>query len=230
MPDPRSRGRMIRRDASNSKKLAALSPKSLALFLMLIPHFDAHGKMNGDPMFIKSEVVPLVSWMTLPVIRRALADIHACTNVKWFESNGRWWLHSLNWREHQDIRADRLGADSLPSYPSGELRDKSGTTPGEVPLEGEVQGEGEEEVQGEGQAASVGDGEAPRTAATQKDPGEGNGGDMEQVITPDDLQRWGERVKGLAREKQERCGIDPRKDPGEEAHTHPPRRGHGTPR
>ena len=71
----KARGRMLRKDAASSKKLAALSPKALALFLMLIPHFDSHGKLNGDVRFVKGEAVPLIPWFTIPVIRKALAEI-----------------------------------------------------------------------------------------------------------------------------------------------------------
>jgi len=141
---------MIRKDTSNSKGLARLSPRALSLFLMLIPHFSAFGKMNGDPMFIKSEVVPLITWFTLPTIRKALQEIDRETNVKWFEAEGRRYLHSLKWDEHQDLRTDRRGRDLIPSYP-GEVRDKSGSSPGEVPheVEGEVEGEEEGEVEPE---------------------------------------------------------------------------------
>jgi len=95
MADPRTPGRMIRKDASNSKRLARLSPRALALFGMLIPHYDVYGKMNGDPMYIKSEVVPLIPWFSLGVIRKTLAEIDRETNVKWFQNEGRWYLHSL---------------------------------------------------------------------------------------------------------------------------------------
>jgi len=135
---------MIRRDVSNSRGLARLSPRALALFLMLVPHYSAFGKMNGDPMFIKSEVVPLIPWFTLPAIRKALLEIDRETNVKWFEAEGRRYLHSLKWEEHQDLRTDRRGRDLIPSYP-GEVRDKSGSSPGVVPPEVEVEGEGKEE-------------------------------------------------------------------------------------
>jgi hypothetical protein len=112
---------------------------------MLIPHYSSFGKMNGDPLFIKAEVVPLIPWFTLPAIRKALQEIDKETNVKWFQFEGRWWLHSLKWPEHQDLRADRRGRDLLPSYP-GELPEKSGSSPGVVRHEVEV----EEEVEVKG--------------------------------------------------------------------------------
>jgi hypothetical protein len=55
---PRAQGRMIKRDISNSNGFAQLSPNAAVLFTMLIPHFNAHGKLNGGPGFIKDEICP----------------------------------------------------------------------------------------------------------------------------------------------------------------------------
>jgi hypothetical protein len=168
---------MIRRDAANSKKLASLSPNALALFLMMIPHFNPHGKMNGDPMFIKSEVVPLIPWFTLPVIQAALAEIDAKTNVKLFEHGGRWYLHSLSWPEHQKLREDRLGADHLPSYlpTPGVVREESGSTPGRVPLKGKGKGKGKGKEKGKEKGCG-----APHEDAADHPPLEGASAAAEQ--------------------------------------------------
>lgn len=127
-----------------SKKIASLSPETLALFCLLIPHFNAHGKMNGDINFIKGEVCPLIKWLTLSKIKSCLLEISIKTNVKWFESDGLKYLHSLKWHEHQYLREDRMVEDSLPSY-------KDMTSPVQVPdlpcIEVEV--EGKEEGKGE---------------------------------------------------------------------------------
>ena len=196
---------MIRKDASNSKKLARLSPRALALFGMLIAHYDAYGKMNGDPMYIKSEVVPLITWFTLSIIRKTLAEIDRETNVKWFQHEGRKYLHSLNWDEHQDIRKDRRGKDVLPSY-VGEVPDKSGSSPGAVRPEVK---RSKEKLRA---AASVGDFGPPRTAALPtKDQSRGNGGDADQVIPPE-LKEWGERLAVTVKTKQEALGIDPEEE------------------
>ena len=137
----KSKGRMIRTDIRKSHKIASLSPESLALFCLLIPHFSAHGKMNGDLHFVKGEVAPLVEWLTIKKIQRCLSEITEKTNVKWFEKDGLWYLHSLNWSEHQYLRQDRMVEDSLPSYSS---HDKSMTSPCQVSdkpcIEVEVEG------------------------------------------------------------------------------------------
>jgi len=148
MSRPRFPGRMIRRDISNSKKIASLSAKALALFLLLIAHLDSYGKMNGDPRYIKAEVVPLIPWFTEKTIRKCLEEINTHTNLKWFEYEGRLYLHSLSWEEHQDIRKDRIGKDLLPSYP-GVLQDYSRSTPGLLPHEVEVEVEDKEKMEKE---------------------------------------------------------------------------------
>jgi hypothetical protein len=207
---------MIRKDAASSKRLAALSPKALALFLMLVPHFDSHGKINGDPLYLKAEVVPLVPWFTLPVIRKCLTEIDHETNVKWFEHGGRWYLHSLSWREHQDLREERLGADTLPSHPSIEVRDLSGSSPGGVPPEVEVELEvkGKKKEKKKAAAAACSGGLAPPLAAAPQDGG--NGADTPRLSPRDSTIEHlrGEVLKGTLTNKGARMGLLFRKEFG----------------
>lgn len=139
MASPISRGRMIRKDISRSQKIASLSKEAMVLFALLIPHFSSFGKMNGSAHFIKGEVVPLIDWFTVGVIEDCLSEISAKTNVKRFMSGGLWYIHSVNWLEHQELRKDRLGKDDMPDY--------SGTTPGLLPHEVEVEVEVKDEVE-----------------------------------------------------------------------------------
>lgn len=144
----RSQGRMIRKSISQSKGIAQLSPESISLFCMLIPHFNAHGKMNGDPYFIKGEVVPRIKWFTVEKIKKCLKEISQKTNVKWFIHDGLWYIHSLNFKEHQELREERLGDDCLPSYP-GLLRDYSMSSRNLSDIEVEEEVEDKEEVKEE---------------------------------------------------------------------------------
>ena len=122
-----SKGRMLRRDISKSDKLADLSKESLILFFMIIPHLNSFGKANGSPYFIKGEIVPKLKYFDVNKIESCLKEIDAKTNLKWFEDGGLMYLHSVSWDEHQELREDRLGNDSLPDY--------SRTTPGVLHLE-----------------------------------------------------------------------------------------------
>jgi hypothetical protein len=143
--------RLLSKQVSISKKLPRLSSDGLNLFLLMIPHFNSHGKMNGDPFFIKGEVVPRFDRFTVPKIKKCLKEISKHTNVKWFESEGLWYLQSISFKEHQPgLREDRMGEDTLPSYilDNKELQEYSGTNPESLPPEVEVEVEDEVEVEG----------------------------------------------------------------------------------
>lgn len=117
MADPKSDGRMIRKDVSDSHKIASLSPQAAVLFFMLIPHYNSYGKMNGGPGHIKDEIVPFIEYFTYENLPGYLQEIHDKTNVKWFKSGGRYWLHSLKFlTDHQKLDKSKLGADLLPTY------------------------------------------------------------------------------------------------------------------
>lgn len=141
--------RMINSKISKSDKLAYLSPKALCLFLMLIPHFNAHGKMNGEPHFIKGQICPKINWLNLNNIPDILQEISRHTNIKWFRFEGLYYLHSLNWKIHQP-GLKRLGQDELPNYMKYiNSPDSPRTVPGQSQPEVEVNGlreKGEVEV------------------------------------------------------------------------------------
>jgi len=143
---PRASGRMLRRTISESAHFAALSPEAAVLYMMLLPHFNAHGKMPGGPGRIKDEVVPLIPYLDYGSIPGLLREISGSTNVKWFRVGPKWWIQDLDFHKNQDLRPDRLGDDDLPSWPGEEaeavgvsqdaeiveLRENSGRTPGEL--------------------------------------------------------------------------------------------------
>lgn len=139
-----SDGRMLRKDISKSSKLDDLSKESIVLFLMLIPHYTSHGKMNGEPAFIKGEVVPRLKWFTIPLIEKCLKEINDKTNVKWFEFEGLNYIHSLTWFDHQKLDKNKIGNDKLPSY-SGVTPELGKVTPELLTHKVEVKEEVEEE-------------------------------------------------------------------------------------
>lgn len=144
---------MIVDDINTSKKIAALSPKALALFALLVPKFNSYGKMNGDPHYVKGECCRHVKWLDVKTIERCLAEISENTNVKWWvDDGGNHWIHSLHHEKHNSgLRKDRRGKDKLPSFPgeSGPLRDNSGTNPGLFTEYSNPEEEGEGEEEGE---------------------------------------------------------------------------------
>ncbi|MEO2054712.1 MAG: hypothetical protein ABGX83_05375 [Nitrospira sp.] len=127
---------MINKDISNSCGFAKLSANAAVLFVMIIPHLNSHGKLNGGLGFLKDEVCPRIPYLTNRNIPKLLQEITEKTNVKWFDVDGRHWIHSINFlKDHQKLSESRLGRDLLPTY--------SGSTPLEVEVEVEGKGEGE---------------------------------------------------------------------------------------
>lgn len=171
MADPRTDGRMVRKDVSDSLKIAALSPQAAVLFFMLIPHYNSHGKMNGGPGHIKDEIVPHIDYFTYDNLAGYLLEISDKTNVKWFRRDGRYWIHSLKFlSDHQKLDAKKLGADLLPSYSGVSLELSPEIVGHEVEVEGEEKEEGEEAAASHSQSG----GTAPaREAPAGKAGGEG---------------------------------------------------------
>lgn len=127
MASPKASGRMINRSISESEKIASLSPIAAVLFVMLIPHFNAHGKMMAGPGVIKDEVVPLIPYLDYSNLPEYLQEISDKTNVKWFRVGSKWWLHSLNFNsKHQHLDAGKMGSDNFPSYQPEQLESSSG--------------------------------------------------------------------------------------------------------
>jgi uncharacterized phage protein (TIGR02220 family) len=137
---------MIRVSISTSEKVASLSQKSLTLFCLLIPHFNSHGKMNGNPHFIKGQVCPLIKWLDLKSVEVCLKEISEKTSVKWFESGGQKYLHSIHWERHQKLERSKLGDDLLPSY-QGLVGDKSATSRRLLDVQDKDQDQGEDQDQ-----------------------------------------------------------------------------------
>lgn len=128
----KAQGRMIRKTINESDSFALLSPQAGVLFCLLIPHYNAHGKQNGNPYTVKGTVCPKIEYFTIPVISKCLQEISDKTDVKWFEIEGTNYIHAINFDNHQDLREDRMGPDTIPDCPEelrttpGLLQDKSG--------------------------------------------------------------------------------------------------------
>lgn len=138
---------MLTQDISESHKIASLSKDSLILFFMIVPHLDSHGKINGEPHFIKGRIVPLLKYFTIDNIKVSLREISKKTNMKWFKKDGLSYIHSLSFTKHQNLNPKKIGRDELPSY--------YGVNPELVSPEVEVEVEGEVEVKDEVKSLNV---------------------------------------------------------------------------
>lgn len=117
MARPEHQGRMINKNISDDEGFAKLSAPAAVLFCLLIPHYNSHGKQNGGPGYIKDEICPRVPYLTVDNLPGYLKEISDNTSVKWFEFNGRRWIHSLKFlSDHQKLEVSKLGEDKLPDY------------------------------------------------------------------------------------------------------------------
>ena len=155
MANPKTDGRMIRVSISDSKDFAALSPEAAVLFCMIIPHLNSHGKLQGGPAFVKEIVCPKISYLDANNIPTLMAEISQKTDIKWFTHDSRHWIHALRFTDHQKLKTEKLGTDSLPDYVdnlSSELVQSNSelkkSSPELVPHEEEVEEEVEEEAKG----------------------------------------------------------------------------------
>ena len=117
MSSLKTKGRMINKGISDSKRFASLSPPAAVLFCLIIPHLNSHGKTNGAPEYIKGEICPRISYLSVENIYTYMEEINEKTNVKWFKVDGRYWIHSINFlNKHQKLDKSKLGQDLLPNY------------------------------------------------------------------------------------------------------------------
>jgi hypothetical protein len=189
MANPSYPGRMINQGVSQSEALARLSSDAGFLYFMIIPHLNSHGKMCGEPSAIKGLVCPLIRRFTPRKIEKLLQEISRNTNLKWWEDQkGLFWVHATRFHEEQTLRKDRLGKDHLPSWPEittkSEVPEKSGSGPGVVPHEVELEGEVKRN-----RSSSLPSGETPTLEALKPEDGQSSdvldNGSQEGITTPD---------------------------------------------
>ena len=157
MANPRPQGRMIRVDIADDACLAKLSDGAARLYFYLTPHLTAHGKFAGGAPTMRDNVVPLLGWSVKRILGY-LAEINTHTSMKVWKQLGRVFVHDLTFFERNEIRSDRIGRDSIPSYPGAD-RMKTGTSPKSLPeylpdllpheveVEVQIEEEGEVEVE-----------------------------------------------------------------------------------
>lgn len=112
-----AQGRMLRKDICESDSFAALKDSNSQLLLCLLTMWwSDHGKMIGEPEWVKGNVVRKLKQFTLKEIERCLQNINDNTDAQWWidEKNNRW-LYWPKFDKHQTIANDKKTKDLLPS-------------------------------------------------------------------------------------------------------------------
>lgn len=102
-----ARGRMISKSLSTSEKFSRLSEtrNGLAefcqvLYVMLIPHADDFGKLQGDPFTVKHQCFP-ASPRSSDDFQAALNALHESELIIWYQVSGKRFIQITNFDPHQ---------------------------------------------------------------------------------------------------------------------------------
>lgn len=103
-----ARGRMVSKSLSTSEKFAGLSVShnGLAefcqvLYVMLIPHADDFGKLQGDPFTVKHQCFP-ASPRSATDFQAALTALHDSELIIWYNVSGKRYVQITNFDAHQN--------------------------------------------------------------------------------------------------------------------------------
>lgn len=114
-------GRFLSRSISTNEQLASVSFEAAMLFTWCIPHLDVEGRLAGNAMYLKSNVVPLRDEITLRKIPKLLAELAAAVDrqgqplVIWYEAGRQQVLQFPGFAGQQKgLRKDREAASKLP--------------------------------------------------------------------------------------------------------------------
>jgi uncharacterized phage protein (TIGR02220 family) len=112
-----AKGRMINKEICESDSFATLNDsRAQLLCCLLTPWWDDHGKMIGEPEWIKGNIVRKLRQFTLKEISRCLGIIDKKLDVQWWQDEkGNKWLYWPKFNNHQTISQDKLTKDKLPS-------------------------------------------------------------------------------------------------------------------
>ena len=106
-----------------------LSQPARELRLVIIPYMNSHGKMMGNPYTLKGMLFPKIDWWTPAKIERYMREISEKTPVKWFSDHmGVKYVHDLSFQDHQNVRKDKKGKDTFPSFQQVALNSDGPTT------------------------------------------------------------------------------------------------------
>lgn len=112
-----AQGRMLRKDVCESDSFATLKDsKAQLLCCLLTPWWDDHGKMIGEPQWIKGNIVRKLRQFTEKEIIRCLGLIDKYLDVQWWtDEKSNKWLYWSKFDNYQTISQEKKTKDNLPT-------------------------------------------------------------------------------------------------------------------
>lgn len=111
-----ARGRMLKKEISESKKLGALNSDSARLlYTWLIPWLDIEGRYTADPDILKGHLFPKVKSMTIEKIEILLLELAEGKLIYLYKSDGEHYLQFTKFKELQSLHPERESKSEIPS-------------------------------------------------------------------------------------------------------------------
>ena len=112
-----AQARMLRKEICESDSFAELNSSDAQLLLCLLtPWWSDHGKMIGEPVWIKGNIVRKLRQYTEKRIIWCLGRINSTTDVHfWTDEKGNRWLYWPKFDVHQSISKEKKSKDLYPS-------------------------------------------------------------------------------------------------------------------
>jgi hypothetical protein len=124
---------MLKRRISKSRKFASLkNDKARLLYLLLLPHLDAEGRMEADAGIIKGTVCPYIKTLSQAGIRIYLEQLHTSKLIRLYTVDDEKYLEYARFSDFNRIDKAKEATSHIPTPP--ELQSNSGATPPEVKL------------------------------------------------------------------------------------------------
>jgi len=124
---------MLKKRLSRSRKLAALpNDSSRFLYCMIMPHLDAEGRYDADPVIIKGHILPYIEDWTFEKIGRELKSLAAQELITLYEIDGEQYLQYMRFHDFNRIDPKKEAKSSIPAPNPEQRQSSAGVTPGKV--------------------------------------------------------------------------------------------------
>ena len=111
-----ARGRMLKKEISESKKLGALdSDSARLLYTWLIPWLDIEGRYTADPDILKGHLFPKVKPMTIEKVAGLLFELADKNLIILYKSDGEQYLQFTKFKELQSLHPEREAKSDIPA-------------------------------------------------------------------------------------------------------------------
>jgi hypothetical protein len=127
-----ARGRIINNKISDNIDFNCKLSSDTArmFFMMLISHLDAEGRIQGEPGYLRSKVLPWREDITAGQIFLFLCEFSDFGFIKWYEIESKKYIWFPSFSDNQpNLRKDRESPSNIPEYDKKYDYDYSGVTP-----------------------------------------------------------------------------------------------------